>query len=283
MSRSGLGAAVLVRQRDTLLPQRVRGPSPWARKRPVRGGDAQPEPEPEPGPEPEKASPGTESEQVPDVRTRLYDAAWRRSEGELGVGAVTAAEAAGHALARLCEPWLRTLSEETGRTQLGAMAQAHSACQERLGKELRAARRQVGRKIADEDTAEAVAKVLEEGVVSTLPSLVRELHAVCEASASELNARLEKEHRMVVSTLRGQSGLLIAELVDGAKDGLQKRHGWKAAEVARKLEAAHMAAHSRARAEFQAELEELRRRDSAAAEAAEQQERAQAGRRACLL
>ena len=92
-------------------------------------------------------------------------------------------------------------------------------------------------------------------IAASAAKLLADQHEAASAGTQELLARQAKETAEMLSIMRGKTDRMIGELLHEAKEGLHNRHGWKSAEVAKKLEGAQRAARSAAEAEWRAKLE----------------------------
>ena len=176
---------------------------------------------------------------------RMYDKAWRRAESDDATLSPPGV-AAGSALAGLVLPKMQELLAEGGADLLHAGDAAKAAALDLLDHEFKVWQRGL-RKTDDGEVM--LAKIMAEVV-----RMVGSMHSDNMAASKVLIARLDQGHKEVGQVLRGQAALLVGELVSEAKDKLNARHGWKSAEVTRKLEGARMAARSEAQAEFAAAL-----------------------------
>ena len=177
------------------------------------------------------------------LRTLLYNAAWRKAEDGGGAGEATARE-----LLRTVELPLRLAREGSTRALVEQLAAGKKSALDGLELEFNAQSKILERKAA-------APEALLGRVAATAAKLLADQHEEAEAGTQELLARQTKEHAEMLTIVRGKTDRMIGELLHEAKEGLHTRHGWKSAEVAKKLEGAQFAARSAAEAEWRAKLE----------------------------
>ena len=93
--------------------------------------------------------------------------------------------------------------------------------------------------------------------------LLTEMHDEVHSGVTAHLARLAKEHKELLSIVRGKADRMVGELIQESKEDLHNRHGWRSAEVAQKLVGAQMAARSAADAEWRHKLQSAMQRERA--------------------
>jgi hypothetical protein len=189
------------------------------------------------------------------LKTLLYNAAWRKAEDGSGATA-PAGEATARELVRTVELPLRKGREGTSKKLCEQLSNARTSALDRLEVEFNAQSKILERKGAPPET-------LLGRITAACAKLLTELHDEAVAGSDAQLAQLAKEHTELLSIMRGKTDRMVGELIQESKEGLHNRHGWKSAEVAKKLTGAQMAARSAAEADWRHKLEASMNRERA--------------------
>ena len=81
-------------------------------------------------------------------------------------------------------------------------------------------------------------------VTTRLAAVLEDFSAAAFATADESLELIERGHARAVQALEGRAAGVVNEVISTTKDDLQTRHGWKAAQVVKKLAGARMSAKS---------------------------------------
>jgi hypothetical protein len=100
-------------------------------------------------------------------------------------------------------------------------------------------------------------------LAATGAKLLTEMHDEVQSGAAAHLACMAKEHKELLSIVRGKTDRMVGELIQESKEDLHNRHGWRSAEVAQKLVGAQMAARSAADAEWRHKLQSAMQRERA--------------------
>jgi len=189
------------------------------------------------------------------LKTLLYNAAWRKAEDGSGANS-PAGEATARELVRTMDLPLRTGREQSCALLCEQLSSARKVSMDRLEVEYNAQSKILERKGA---TPEALlARLAAMGA-----KLLTEMHDEVHSGVIAHLEGLAKQHNELLSIVRGKTDRMIGELIQESKEDLHHRHGWRSAEVAKKLVGAQMAARSAADAEWRHKLQSAMQRERA--------------------
>lgn len=189
------------------------------------------------------------------LKTLLYNAAWRKAEDGTGVDA-PGGEATSRELVRTLHLPLQNSRERACAQLCELLTDVRKAALDRLEVEYNAQSKILERKSATPESL--LARLAAAGA-----KLLTEMYDETNAGVAAQLAIMAKEHKELLSIVRGKTDRMVGELIQESKQALHNRHGWRSAEVAQKLEGAQMAARSAAEAEWRRKLESAMQRERA--------------------